>query len=124
MPRKPKSWRTVDHGPFKADITVRRRGGRDFSCGYGGDYFASSELVKVRKWAIERLRAMATLDWKPVMEVNFDSEDDQVNGLRNCSNVRCYVERYYIAWDEPEVGPDPVGGHATRHLHVLRPQRL
>jgi hypothetical protein len=98
MPRKPKKLEEVSHGPFKATIRFDIEAG-EFSCDYGGDAVVSRDLKIVRKWATDRLRRLAVLEWKPIMSVNFDAEDDRVNNLVNCSNVRCYIERFYVAWD-------------------------
>jgi hypothetical protein len=98
MRRKPKKLETVTHGPFKADIRLDAESGT-FECDYGGERFASAALLEVRKWAVARLRTCAELDWKPIMKVNFDALDDRVNNLKNCANIRCYLERFHIAWD-------------------------
>ena len=98
MPRKIKKFEDISHGPFKAVIRLDPKTGI-FSCEYGGEEFDNIALAEVRKWAHIKLRAMSALDWQPVMVVNFDATDDQVNNLKNCSNIRCYLERCYIAWD-------------------------
>ena len=98
MPRKPKKFEDVSHGPFKAAIRLDSESGV-FECEYGDERFSSHELPKVRQWAKERLRSLSSLAWKPVMHVNFDSADDRVNNLKNCANIRCYIERGYIAWE-------------------------
>lgn len=98
MPRKPKKFEDVTHGPFKAAIRLDPESGK-FECEYGDDRFESHELPKVRAWAKNKLREMSSLAWKPVMKVNFDAVDDRVNNLKNCANIRCYLERMWIAWN-------------------------
>jgi hypothetical protein len=94
---KPKKLETITHGPFSADIRLDRQSGL-FSCDYGADTFSNTSLVDVRKWAWQQLRTHSALKWHPIMEVSFSSVDDRVNNLKNCTNIRCHMERYYIAW--------------------------
>lgn len=98
MAKRSKKFEEVTHGLFKVNILVDANG--RFSCAYGGEDFVSAVLLDVRRWAKERLRACAALDWQPVMMVSFEAEDDRMNNLRHCAaNVGCYMERYYVAWD-------------------------
>jgi hypothetical protein len=95
--KRDKVFEKVKHGPFEAKICLSKEG--VFSCDYAGEAFSNVELRKVQAWAYVRLRETASLDWKPILTVSFDDEDDRVNNLKNCSNLGCYVERSYIAWD-------------------------
>jgi hypothetical protein len=94
---KDKLFETVKYGPFEAH--VRLNGDGVFSCSYGGAGFSSEVCAEVRKWAHDRLRALAVLDWQPIMSVTFDAVDDRVNNLNNCANIRCFLERCWIAYD-------------------------
>ncbi len=88
----------IQHGPFKARITFDHVSGT-FECKYGNERCASLKLPEVRAWARARLRALSSLNWLPVMVVNYDVKDDRVNELVNSSNIALYIERCYIAWD-------------------------
>lgn len=86
----------VCHGPFRAVIRMDNMG--VFSCEYGA-IGASGTLPEMREWAKKTLGKLSTLEWHPVMEVHFDDDDSYVNGLKTCSNLNCYMERFWIAWD-------------------------
>lgn len=98
MKRKPKKMEDVTHGPFTAAIRFDQENGI-FSCEYGDGRFQDATIEAVRRWAKERLRALATLKWNPILEVCFDAEDERVNNLENCTNLSLRIERHYIAWD-------------------------
>jgi hypothetical protein len=87
----------VAHGPFTADIRLDKQTG-EFSCEYAADRIKSTNLVEVRKWALEKLRGTSGLVWSPLMSVKFSVQDTKVNYLTNCSNLFCYIERCYVAW--------------------------
>lgn len=87
---------TIQHGPFKVVIRMDDMG--VFSADYGA-LETSGTLPQVRVWARKTLRELCNLKWHPVMEVHFDDEDNHVNNLRNTSNLECYIERHWIAWD-------------------------
>ena len=85
----------VDHGPFSAEIRMNDMGVFSVEVGALGH---SGPLPEVREWARTRLREISDLKWQPVMEVNFDEEDQRVNCLKNSTNMACYMERFWIAW--------------------------
>lgn len=88
----------VEVSTFKAAIYMDRKSGV-FECEYGGEEFAAQDLQKVREWAKNRIKKTADMKWHPIMKVNIDNEDRRVNNLENCSNIQCYIERSWIAWD-------------------------
>lgn len=92
-----KKFEVVEHGPFKVDIRFDSETGT-FSCEYATERCKSTNLVEVRKWASEKLKALSRLSWAPIMSVTFTVQDTMVNNLKNCSNLSCYIERGYIAW--------------------------
>ena len=93
-----KKFEEVKHGTFTADIKLDKDTGK-FSCKYGNDEFESHSLPEVRTWAKGRLRALSSLDWKAIMKVTTNSSDSRVNNLDHCSDLSCYIERFWIAWD-------------------------
>lgn len=99
--RRGKKLETVKHGPFSVDIKILPDTGT-FECTYGAESYHSAVLKDVRKWASDQLRTCSSLRWKPIMEVNFGDSDARVNGLRNCADISCWLERYYIAWTGKE----------------------
>ena len=88
----------VEVSTFKAAIYMDRGSGV-FECEYGGEKFSSQDLQKVRNWAKDRIKKTAVMKWHPIMTVNIDNEDRRVNNLEHCSNIQCYIERSWIAWD-------------------------
>ncbi len=98
MKKRPKTIEKVEHGTFSAPIKFDSDTGV-FSFSFGSENLESTNLVDVRAFARQTLRAAATLDWKPIMEVSFGNRDQRVNNLKNCVNMECQLERYYVAWD-------------------------
>jgi hypothetical protein len=94
---KGKVFDTVKFGPFEAKIRLSKAG--MFSCDYGDECRRAGDLETVRKWAWNRLRDTSNLDWKPILGVTFEVEDQRINNLRTVSNLKCYIQRFYIAWD-------------------------
>jgi hypothetical protein len=88
----------VEVSTLKATIYMDRGSGV-FECEYGGEKFSSQDLQKVRDWAKDRIKKTADMQWHPVMKVNIDNEDRRVNNLEHFSNIECYIERIWIAWD-------------------------
>lgn len=98
MRKKPFIFSTVTHGPFSVNIQAEPSSGF-FVCQFGGKTMRDPVFAVVRRWAVDCLKRTSALDWQPVMAVNFDKQDQSVNGLKDCTNLRCWLDRFYASWD-------------------------